>query len=201
MRQGRITASRAVDFMTKGRRSGDIFGETAKKYAYELALQRMGIDMSEITGYDITTWQMEWGIEYEADAREVYSTSRGISVDMPGFIPGDNMSGCTPDGTILNGDDMIIGLLEIKCPQWANHINYIMEGPERRYVYQMQFQMMITGAEWTDFMTYHPEFDGNLRARVHRIERDEKLISEMEARLRPFNELVQSIIDKLQDDE
>ena len=46
-----------------------------------------------------------------------------------------------------------------------------MDGAERRYIYQMQFQMMVTGAQWCDFMTFHPEMPDHLKAKVWRVER------------------------------
>ena len=186
-RQGRITASRALDFMTNGRGKDNMFGETAKTYAKQLALARMGIETDE----GLSTWQMEWGIDWEPEAIKVYEQSRG-QVHRPGFIEYGEFAGCTPDASI--GED---GLLEVKCPQWKNHMEYLMEGPEKRYIYQMQFQMMVTGAKWCDFMTFHPHFPDKLKAKVFRIERDEELIAQFEDRLEPFNELIESYIQKL----
>ena len=41
-RTGRITASRAMDFMSKGRGKDEEYGITAHTYAKELALGRLG---------------------------------------------------------------------------------------------------------------------------------------------------------------
>jgi len=190
MRTGRITASRCADFMTNGK--GEMFGETAKTYAKELVCDRLGIERDEVT-----TWQMEWGIEHEPDARQIYENSRQIKVHLPGFIEFGTNAGCTPDGVIMK-DETPIGLLEIKCPQWKAYIDYLItKQPPKDYWQQMQFQMMVTGALWCDWMIYHPNFPDHLKAKVFRIERDQDYIDLIESRLQPFEELIQLYIKAL----
>jgi len=186
-RQGRITASRCADFMARGRGKDVEFGETAKTYAKELALARLGVDVEST----VTTWQMEWGLEYEPFAREIYEQSRNVEVRMPEFITMGDDAGCTPDGVI--GD----GLLEIKCPQWKAHVDYLLNGPPKQYIYQMQFQMMVSGAEWCDFMTFHPEFPDNLKAKVFRVERDGVFITQMVNRIAKFVPIIESYVEQL----
>jgi len=181
-RAGLITASKCKDFMTKGR--GEPFGETAKTYAAELVLAEMGYNPESFT-----TWQMEHGIENEPNAREIYEKSRGVICDLPGFIKMDGLNvGCTPDGMV--GED---GLLEIKCPQPPAHTKYLLNGPPKEYIQQMQFQMMVTGAIWCDFMTFHPDFPEGLQAKVFRIDRDQDYIDLIKSRIIPFNELMAEI--------
>ena len=189
--------NRAVDFMTKDRtRKSDSYGETATKYAYELALQRMGVDMNELTGYEVSTWQMEWGLNYEPDARTIYENSRNVKCFLPGFMQGEHMSGCTPDGLIeLDEDDT--ALLEIKCPQWANHMSYLLNGPPRNYVLQMQFQMMVTGRKWCDYMIFNPEAPQHLAAKVFRYDRDESEITYLLGNCVEFEELIEEYYNKL----
>ena len=187
-RTGLITASRCADLMTRGR-GGQEFGETAKTYALELALKRMGYNPDSVS-----TWQMEWGNEHEPEAREIYENNREIAVMLPGFTvdPTDDQVGCIPDGMVEPE-----GLLEIKCPQWKAHVDYMLNGPEKRYWQQMQFQMMVTGAQWCDFMTYHPDFPIEIRAKVHRIERDEDYIQLIRDRIEIFKIVVDEIQTKL----
>ena len=71
LRKGRITASCCSEFMTNGK--GEPFGETAKTYAKQLLMARIGIEIDTPT-----TYAMEWGIEHEADARAVYENSRKL---------------------------------------------------------------------------------------------------------------------------
>jgi exodeoxyribonuclease (lambda-induced) len=186
IRPGKITASRALEFMTKGRGKDKPFGETALSYAKELAMVRLGHK------YDhLTTYAMEWGIEWEPEARKVYENSRGKTKD-PCFIEFGEHAGATPDAFV--GED---GLLEIKCPQEKAHTSYLIDGPPKQYIYQMQFQLMVTGSKWCDFMTFHPHFPDGLKANVFRIERDEELIEQMIDRIEPFVELVQGYVSKL----
>jgi predicted phage-related endonuclease len=140
---------------------------------------------------------MEWGIEHEADARQIYESSRGIKVNLPGFIPYKENAGCTLDGCIMDGEKCI-GNLEIKCPQEKAYLDYLIEKqPPKQYYAQMQFQMMVTGAEWCDWMIYQPNFPDELKAKVFRIERDQDYINEIESRLQPFEELIEYFRNKL----
>ncbi len=185
-RKGLITASRAMEFMTNGRGKDKEFGETALTYAKELALARIGFEPEPLS-----TWQMEWGIEWEAEARNVYEQSRG-EVNDPRFVMYNDYVGATPDGFI--GDD---GLLEIKCPQWKNHTDYLIGGPPKQYYYQMQFQLMVTDRQWCDFMTFHPHMPDHLKAKVFRIERDNELIEQFIERLPKFEMIINDYIKLL----
>lgn len=186
IRTGRITASRCHEFMTKGK--GELFGETAKTYAKELLMARIGIEIETPT-----TYAMEWGIEHEPDAREIYEQSRNIKVKLPGFIHMSWNIGCTPDG-IVDPD----GLLEIKCPQEKAHFNYLLsDHPPKQYWQQMQFQMMVTGAKWCDWMTFNPLFPDKLKAKVIRVKRDQDFIDMILSRIDPFEEMINEMKEKL----
>ena len=185
-RPGRVTASRAADFMTKGRGKGVEFGLTALTYAKELAMAQLGHQYE-----DLKTWQMEWGNEWEGEARKVYENSRGKTKDSCFIVFGD-FAGATPDAFV--GKD---GLLEIKCPQEKTHTDYLFEGAPKQYIYQMQFQLMVTGRKWVDFMTFHPYFPDGLKAKVFRIERDQDLIDTFIERLKPFNAIIEEFVSRL----
>lgn len=187
-RKGKITASRAADVMAKGKGKNAIFGKTAIAYAQELALERLGVELD-----DFTTWQMQQGIDREPDARAIYERSRKVKVKLPGFIlhPNYDFIGCTPDGMI--GD----GLLEIKSPQPKAHLDYLINGIPPQYFAQVQFQMMVTGAKWCDFMTFNPEFPVKHIAKVWRIEQDKEFQSELLQRCIELNEIVNEIIESL----
>ena len=175
--------------MTKGRGKDKEFGETALTYAKELALARMGYQFEQLT-----TWQMEHGIEWEPEARKIYEQSRG-EVKLPQFIEFGKFAGATPDGFV--GE---FGLLEIKCPQERNHINYLIGGPPKQYIYQMQFQMMVCNKKFCDFLTFHPHFPDHLKAKVFRIERDDEITMVFTKRLEPFNEIVEGYVKQLSND-
>jgi hypothetical protein len=147
----------------------------------------LGVETETFSNY-----ATEWGIEHEPDARQIYEQSRGLKCSLPGFIEFGTNAGCTPDGCILNGKDCI-GLLEIKCPQPKAYLQYLIDKhPPKEYYAQMQFQMMVTGALWCDWMIYCPLFPDELKAKVFRIERDQDYINQIESRLQPFEELINS---------
>jgi len=186
-RPGRITASRALDMMTKGRGKDKEFGETALTYAKELALKRIGFEPD-----DIKTWQMEWGNEWEPHAFEVYTQSRGEVLPSQ-FVTYEDYAGASPDGFV--GTD---GLLEIKCPQWKAHVDHLLNGPARGYVYQMQFQMFVTGRKWCDFFSFHPHFPDHIKGKVIRVERDETLMYDFADRLPKFEAIVVGYVKALE---
>jgi predicted phage-related endonuclease len=142
---------------------------------------------------------MRWGIEHEADARAIYEDSRGVIVDMVGFVkhPKYDFMGCTPDGVIgtykANG-----GLLEIKCPQAKAHFEYLRNGIPPKYFAQVQFQMMVTGAKWCDFMTFNPTFPDQLKAKVFRIEADADYQADLLDRCIQLDGLVSKIVEEVQ---
>jgi predicted phage-related endonuclease len=83
------------------------------------------------------------GTETEPEARRAYEFFVDCDVQQVGFVPHPtiNMAGASPDGLV--GDD---GLLELKCPNSATHIETLLSGeiPDK-YIKQMQFQMACTG--------------------------------------------------------
>ena len=113
-----------------------------------------------VTGEPYVDFSTEWterGKVLEPDARRYYAFYRDLDnpVQNIGFALHDSrMAGCSPDGVI--GDD---GLIELKCPGAPNHILYLSRGTiPREYRLQVQGQLWVTGREWCDFMSYHPEF-------------------------------------------
>ena len=79
------------------------------------------------------------------------------------------------------------GLIEIKCPNSATHIETIRDGkvPDK-YLKQMQFQMACTGREWCDFLSYDPRLPEGLDYWLKRVERDNDLIQEIEDAVTEF---------------
>ncbi|MFT0692481.1 YqaJ viral recombinase family protein, partial [Pseudomonas aeruginosa] len=83
-------------------------------YRAQLVIERLTGNRQE--GYSNAA--MQWGTEQEPFARIAYMADRGLDVQEIGFIQHETlMAGCSPDGLI--GTD---GLIEIKCPVSATHI-------------------------------------------------------------------------------
>jgi len=189
-RLGKVTASRVSDVMAKTK-SG--YSASRANYMAQLICERL-------TGTQGDTYQnaaMAWGTEQEPAARGAYEARTGLLVQETGFVPHPTilMSGASPDGLV--GDD---GLVEIKCPNTATHIDTILsETVPSKYIAQMQWQMVCTGRQWCDFISYDPRVPEKMQLWVKRVERDQKLIDEMENEVFNFIEELESKIDALKE--
>lgn len=176
-RLGKVTASRVADVVAKTK-SGP--SASRKNYAAELILERLTGQATET----FTSAAMQWGIDTEPQARAGYEFLTDSTVETVGFIdhPLIDMSGASPDGLV--GND---GLIEIKCPIPATHLDTLRSGkvPER-YITQMQWQMACTGRAWCDFVSFDPRFPENLQMFRERIERDADRIAELEREVTIF---------------
>ena len=170
-RLGKVTASRVADVIARTK-SG--WGASRANLMAALIAERLtGTPMESYTNA-----AMVHGIDTEPQARDAYSFYAGVDVEQVGFIahPTIEMSGASPDGLV--GND---GLVEIKCPSTATHIDTLLTGkiPEK-YITQMQWQMACTGRKWCDFVSFDPRMPESMRLFIKRVERDEKLIASLE---------------------
>jgi putative phage-type endonuclease len=187
-RLGRVGASRVADIVARTK-SG--YSTSRENYAVELALERL-------TGQRADSYQnaaMQWGTETEPMARAAYEATTGVMVTECGSIPHPRieMAGASPDGLI--GVD---GLLEIKCPNSATHINTLRSRkPDGKYITQMQWQMACTERAWNDFVSYDPRMPEGLELFVTRIERDASKIAELEREVVKFLAEVDAMVAEL----
>jgi putative phage-type endonuclease len=154
---------------------GDLFmGKTTK--GYQEAINKVVFE--RITGEVPESYQndfMKRGTELEPLAREAYELQTFNFVQQVGFIEYDENIGGSPDGLI--GEQ---GMLEIKCPKWNTLIGYILEDViPKDYMFQMQGNLFVSGRQWCDFYVWHPKFTPMLR----RVNRDEKMIAEIQKKL------------------
>ena len=189
---GKVTASRAIDVMSEGRRKDELFGQTFFTYAKELAMNRLGVFDD-----DYTSQAMEWGIENEPFVRDTYANKFKVIIDNPEFIISefDNRIGATPDGIIRWIEGNIQSIIEIKCPQVKAHWDNILTGIPKNYYLQVQFQLMVTGASWCDFISWNPEFPDELQFYRQRIEPDKELIEKMRERAIILANVVDLIVE------
>lgn len=176
-RLGKVTASRVADVMAKTR-SG--YGASRKNYMMELLCQRLTGQQQE----GFCSAAMQRGTELEPVARSAYEIDTGNMVEECGLVahPDIPMFGASPDGLV--GDD---GLLEIKCPNTAQHVEFLRTGvADARYQWQMLAQMACTGRGWCDFVSYDDRLPEPLAYRCVRFERDEARIAEMTDEIRQF---------------
>lgn len=176
-RCGRVTASRIADLMATTR-SGP--AASRKNYLAELVAERL-------TGFAVEGYSnaaMQWGTDQEPTARAAYEFVSDVDVTEVGFIdhPHIKMAGCSPDGLV--GED---GMVEIKCPNTATHIDTLLRGEvEGKYLKQVQFQLACTGRAWCDFVSFDPRLPAEMQLWVRRIPRDDSAIDEIEDAVAAF---------------
>jgi len=127
---------------------------------------------------------MQHGTETEPEARAAYCFYTGHTVEEVGLIrhPSIEQSHASPDGLVSDE-----GLLEIKCPQPAAHLETLLgqKIPEK-YVTQMMWQLACSGRKWVDYVSYSPSFPENMRLFIKRLPRDDKRIAELESEIAAF---------------
>jgi putative phage-type endonuclease len=139
---------------------------------------------------------MAWGTETEPLARAAYEVKTGLTVDQVGFVdhPTISMTGASPDGLV--GES---GMIEIKCPNTATHIDTLLSSKvPTKYLTQMTWQMCCTGRHWTDFVSYDPRLPENLQLFIKRVEYDPKYASELEQEVIRFLDEVDGKIKQLE---
>ena len=189
-RLGNVTASRVADVIAKTK-SG--YAASRDNYMAQLICERMTNTVAE----SFSSPAMQWGTETEPLARAAYESLADVLVDEVGYIahPTIERAGASPDGLIG-----LFGLLEIKCPNTATHIDtLISEQVPTKYITQMQWQMSCTGRTWADFVSFDPRLPSGLQMFVKRVEFDAeyvvmlkeeviKFLAELDAKISKLNE-------------
>ena len=189
IRLGRATASRIADIVAKTRS-----GASASRANYMAQLISERLTGQPQDSY--TNAAMQWGIDTEPQARAAYSFMTDIDVSEIGFVehPVITMSGASPDG--LAGTD---GLVEIKCPNTATHLDTLLGASvPAKYGTQIQWQLACTGRAWCDFVSFDPRMPEHMRLFVKRVERDDDRIKELESEVSAFLAEVDSKIAALE---
>jgi len=177
LRLGKVTASRVADVIAKTK-SG--YSASRANYMAQLIAERLTGTPAET----YTNAAMQHGTETEPEARAAYEFYQGATVEEVAFVahPKIDQAGCSPDG-LVGGD----GLVEIKCPNTATHLETLLgQSVPGKYEAQMQFQMSCTGRSWCDFVSYDPRMPENMRIFVKRVIRDDKRIKEIEEEIAGF---------------
>lgn len=184
-RLGKVTASRIADVMMKTTTAG------YQNYQAQLVCERLTGQPTE----SFVSAAMQHGTETEAQARATYSLLTGLDVQEVGFVPHPKlaMSGASPDGLVGEA-----GLVEIKCPQPAAHIRTLTGSKvDRKYVLQMQWQMVCTDRSWCDFVSFSPDLPPELQLFVKRFERDAEACDEITIAVTNFLASVDALSGKL----
>jgi putative phage-type endonuclease len=187
-RLGKVTASRVADVIAKTKTG---YSSSRDNYMAQLICERL----TNQKGESFTNAAMQHGTETEPLARAAYEALKDVLVDEVGFIPHPKilMAGASPDGLI--GDN---GLLEIKCPNTATHIDTLLsEIVPGKYNTQMQFQMACTDREWCDFVSFDNRLPTELQLFVKRVPRDNVFIRLIEGEIVQFIAELDNKINKL----
>ena len=180
MRLGKATASRMGDLMAKTK-SG--YSTSRNNYLAQLLVERL----TGVQAESYTNSAMQWGIDHEAEAIAAYwfKTNDKVTEPDPPFVdhPIIAMAGASPDGYV--GDE---GLIQVKCPLTATHVDYLLSGGviPRAYRLQMQFEMACTGRLFCDYVSYDPRMPTEMQLEIQRVQRSPEIIAEIEKEVSLF---------------
>ncbi|EOE7048320.1 lambda exonuclease family protein [Enterobacter hormaechei] len=181
LRLGKATASNFGLIMAN---DGKAFGEPAKRYALQLALEQIKGCKSE---FGFSNDHMERGHEQEPIARMLYEEMNFVDVDNGGFFDHETY-GDSPDGLV--GQD---GLVEIKSVIAATHYTTLTRGSfDPAYRWQLVGHLDCSGRDWVDFISYCSDFPDGKQLIVYRLTAAEceSEIVRLRARRKDFLELV-----------
>jgi len=181
-RRGIPTASSADKIVTsRGEPSKQALG-----YLYALAAERI----AGIREPSYMSAAMEEGIAREEESRQVYAMLREVEVEEVGFCLSDcGRYGCSPDGLV--DED---GLVELKNPSGKVAVEYLIGNKlPTAYVQQIQWQLLVTGRKFCDFVSYYP----GLPTLIVRVERDEPFLEKLEKELISFCNKLDEVCDQL----
>lgn len=189
LRLGKATCSNFACFMAN---DGGAFGEPAKKYALQIALE---IDTGRKAEFSFSNEHTERGHEQEPVARMLYEGEHFVSVSNGGFFDcGDY--GDSPDGLV--GDD---GVIEIKSVTAPTHYATLMRKSfDPAYRWQLVGHLDCTGRNWVDFISYCADFREDRQLIVNRLYREdcENELKRLQERRSEFLELVRKTLKNIQ---
>ena len=160
LRCGKVTASQFGCFMAN---EGKAFGDPAKRYALQIALEICNGFKSEVS---FSNEHTERGHEQEPIARMMYEDEHFADVLNGGFFDWGSY-GDSPDGLV--GDD---GVVEVKSVIAPTHYATLRRGSfDPSYRWQLVGHLDCTKREWVDFVSYCSDFPVGKQLIVHRLHR------------------------------
>lgn len=162
LRLGKPTASQFGTFMAN---YGKDFGDPAKRYALQIALERLTGKKAE---HGFSNDHTERGHEQEPVARMLYAEEHFVEVGNGGFFDCGEY-GDSPDGLIGKR-----GVLEIKSVIASTHYATILRGSyDPSYKWQLVGHLDCTERDWVDFASYCSDFPLESQLCVYRLNRDD----------------------------
>lgn len=176
-RCGKVTASRVADVVARTK-SG--WGASRANYMAQLVAERLTGTVAE----SYTNAAMQHGIDTEAEARSTYEFFTNATVEPASFVPHPSIAdtGASPDGYVAAE-----GLVEIKCPNTATHIETLLTGSvAAKYATQIQWQLACTKRAWCDYVSFDPRLPPSMSLFIKRVPRDDALIKSLETDVAEF---------------
>lgn len=186
MRLGKLTASRMSDVLAAKTTAA------RRNYMAQLVAERLTGSIAE----SFSSGPMAWGTEHEPLARAEYEILTDSTVDQVSFVdhPTIEWCGASPDGIVSS-----VGLVEIKCPNTATHIDYLLgKKPPTKYLPQMALQLSCTGMKWCDFVSYDPRMPEKHRLFVVRYKPDVAYLAKVEEEAKLFLAEVDAMVEQLE---
>ena len=209
-RLGKFTGSQVGRLMKRGRGKDAEWSADALAYIREVAAERLinpvVLDMDYLfdqylMATDITNRAMQWGIDHEAEAIEVFEAVAKQSVTACGCIrhPSLDCFADSPDGLLLDEG----GVVEVKCPSLKQHVQNAIEVTDGEglkavndtYYWQVMAHMAVTGADFCAWLSYNPFAKPSLIATY--IERSEDEIGAMLERIKQADALCNDMVAKI----
>lgn len=177
-RVGRLTGTGAPDMLATIK-SGE--AAARRDLRARLVVERLTGQSQEDT---FVSRDMERGAALEEEAVSAYELRTGALVVPVGFLAHPDLpAGCSPDGQV----DDYAGIVEVKCPRSATHIQYLRErSVPTTYLRQITHNLWITGAAWCDFISYDPRMPEAGRLLVTRVSRSDVDLAAYELAARAF---------------
>jgi len=190
LRLGKATASNFACIMAN---DGKAFGDPAKRYALQLALELI---TGEKDDNGFSNEHTERGHEQEPIARMLYEDENFVEVSNGGFFDWGTY-GDSPDGLVMSD-----GVIEIKCVIPSTHYATIVrQSFDPAYRWQLIGHLNCTGRDWVDFVSYCQQFPVDKRLIVNRLVADECKddIKRLEERRAKFIELVSETVKNIRE--
>jgi putative phage-type endonuclease len=187
-RLGKVTASRVADVIAKTKTG---YSASRDNYMAQLICERLTGQQGE----SFTNSAMQHGVDTEPLARSAYEAFADLMVEEIGFVqhPKIEQAGASPDGLVG-----LFGMLEIKCPNTATHIDTLLtQSVPTKYITQMMWQMRCCERQWCDFVSFDPRLPQELQLFVKRVEFDPEYVAMLEKEVTQFLAELDTKVSKL----
>lgn len=179
LRCGKFTASMFGDLFMDKKTAG--YRNAIIKVAYE-----------RVTGESEESFSNKWmrrGHEKEPFARENYELFTFNDLENGGFYEYDEFTGASPDAKIKGKN----AGCEFKCPSFQVYHEYLeTKQLPKSYFWQVHGQLLCTGWDYIDFM---PFSSPKLKQVLVKVERDEKILTQLKEKLFECVEEVKKMIE------